>query len=307
MEYAEKGSLTKLLKSTKHLPIETCRFVIAEIILALEHLHKENVSHRDLKPENILVDQNYHVKLCDFGEAKIINNIRTEVVQKEFEELQAQLKKDNAKNSDGEDSEPQELEIEDEDFNSEGSQSMFEDFIEKPADQKNEQSSEEEGENVFEDMFNRATNYVGEDEQEARQSKRSQSVYAHRGTFVGTPLYVSPEMLTKNTSGPFIDMWALGVIVYQIITNELPWKGLEYQLYQQIKNRQVQFPNDMPLEAVNLIDALLQLNPLKRLGSGSPEEGLDFAALKSHEFFKGLSFDKIESGIIQPPFPKDTL
>jgi hypothetical protein len=63
----------------------------------------------------------------------------------------------------------------------------------------------------------------------------------------------------------------------------------------------------MPLEAVNLIDALLQLNPLKRLGSGSPEEGLDFAALKSHEFFKGLSFDKIESGIIQPPFPKDTL
>ena len=87
MEYAEKGSLTSLLKRTKHLPIETCRFVIAEIILALEHLHKQNVSHRDLKPENILIDQDYHVKLCDFGEAKIINNIRKEIIQKEFEEL----------------------------------------------------------------------------------------------------------------------------------------------------------------------------------------------------------------------------
>ena len=37
---------------------------------------------------------------------------------------------------------------------------------------------------------------------------------AHRGTFVGTPLYASPEMLNNSSSGPFTDMWALGVIVY---------------------------------------------------------------------------------------------
>ena len=82
-------------------------------------------------------------------------------------------------------------------------------------------------------------------------------MYAHRGTFVGTPHYVSPEMLTKNTSGPFIDIWALGVIVYQILTGELPWRGREYEQYQQIKSRQIKFPNDMQLEAVNLIDSLL--------------------------------------------------
>ena len=49
----------------------------------------------------------------------------------------------------------------------------------------------------------------------------------HRGTFVGTPLYASPEMLDSSVSGPFTDLWALGVIVYQIINGEVPWKGTQ--------------------------------------------------------------------------------
>lgn len=40
---------------------------------------------------------------------------------------------------------------------------------------------------------------------------RNQNV---RGTFVGTPLYASPEMLSCSISGPYTDLWALGVIVY---------------------------------------------------------------------------------------------
>ena len=35
-----------------------------------------------------------------------------------------------------------------------------------------------------------------------------------RGTFVGTPLYASPEMVSCSISGPYTDLWALGVIVY---------------------------------------------------------------------------------------------
>lgn len=77
MEYAEKGSLSGLIKSVRPIPIETCRFFIAEIVLALEFLHSKNISHRDLKPENILLDKNYHVKICDFGEAKIIRDINS--------------------------------------------------------------------------------------------------------------------------------------------------------------------------------------------------------------------------------------
>lgn len=49
---------------------QRAKFYIAELILALQHLHQYNIVYRDLKPENILLDANGHVALCDFGLSK---------------------------------------------------------------------------------------------------------------------------------------------------------------------------------------------------------------------------------------------
>jgi 3-phosphoinositide dependent protein kinase-1 len=47
------------------------QFYAVEIVNILEHMHSRGIAHRDIKPENILLDANYHLKLVDFGTAKL--------------------------------------------------------------------------------------------------------------------------------------------------------------------------------------------------------------------------------------------
>ena len=138
--------------------------------------------------------------------------------------------------------------------------------------------------------------------EENGQTGSNRSGMAHRGTFVGTPLYASPEMLNNSSSGPFTDLWALGVIIFQILAGEVPWKGSkDYIIFQQILERRIAFPNNMSPEAIDLIDELLCVNPLRRLGCGAPGSDNDYKALKEHKFFAGLNFDRVKSGSISPP------
>jgi len=85
MEYAENGTLEAFIKKNKKVPLETCKYMIARIIVALEKLHSHHVSHRDLKPMNILLDEKFNIKICDFGEAKVIKDLNNNAILKEYE------------------------------------------------------------------------------------------------------------------------------------------------------------------------------------------------------------------------------
>lgn len=72
-----------------------------------------------------------------------------------------------------------------------------------------EDEEDEDEEDPFGGLFEDNPQYDDDDDDFGMKPGQS-----HRGTFVGTPLYASPEMLNDSVSGPFTDLWALGVIVY---------------------------------------------------------------------------------------------
>ena len=66
--------------------------------------------------------------------------------------------------------------------------------------------------------------------------------------------------------------------------------------FDMILNRQLGFPAQIPLsdETKDIIDKLLQVNPIKRLGAGRPGSSNDLRALKSHAYFDGIDFSRLD-------------
>ncbi|KAJ3790584.1 putative serine/threonine protein kinase [Lentinula aff. detonsa] len=81
-DFKSGGELFWHLQRETRFSEERARFYVAELILALEHLHKYDIVYRDLKPENILLDATGHVALCDFGLSKA--NLRADELTTTF-------------------------------------------------------------------------------------------------------------------------------------------------------------------------------------------------------------------------------
>jgi 3-phosphoinositide dependent protein kinase-1 len=124
----------------------------------------------------------------------------------------------------------------------------------------------------------------------------------YRGTFVGTALYVAPEMIKDCESGPFTDLWALGCIIYQMASGELPFKGKDrFDTFELIRDRKMMWPKNLDSNLKDLIDKMLVVEPLKRLGMGKIGSGYAYTDLMSHPFFEGINWETIS----KDPVPYD--
>ncbi|XP_038064163.1 CBL-interacting protein kinase 11-like [Patiria miniata] len=67
MEYIPHGDLTKYINRRGHLCEEEARMLFHQLLDAVSYLHALDVVHRDIKCDNIMLDEQYNIKLGDFG------------------------------------------------------------------------------------------------------------------------------------------------------------------------------------------------------------------------------------------------
>eukprot|EP00494_Astrolonche_serrata_P030119 UN30386 len=141
-DFFNGGELFWHLKIENYFSETRTRFYAAEIILALECLHKHGIVYRDMKPENLLLDDQGHIRLTDFG-----------------------LSKDDLKG-------------------------------------------------------NSITH-----------------------TFCGTPEYLAPEVIRQEGYGKAVDWWALGVLIYEMLTGLPPFYNKNLRdMYDAILHQPLKFP-----------------------------------------------------------------
>lgn len=70
MEYLHGGDMMTMLIRQEYLPESWAKFYIAELVVAIDALHRTGIIHRDIKPDNILFRKNGHICLSDFGLSK---------------------------------------------------------------------------------------------------------------------------------------------------------------------------------------------------------------------------------------------
>ncbi|XP_058628384.1 microtubule-associated serine/threonine-protein kinase 1 isoform X6 [Onychostoma macrolepis] len=105
----------------------------------------------------------------------------------------------------------------------------------------------------------------------------------------GTPEYIAPEVILRQGYGKPVDWWAMGIILYEFLVGCVPFFGdTPEELFGQVITDDIEWPvgdEALPSEAQSLISALLQTNPLERLGTGGAFE------VKQHSFFTGLDWN----------------
>jgi len=171
MEYAKKGNLYQLIQEKKGLNENEAFNYFIQVVSAIHFLHINGYAHRDIKPENILLDENYQIKLCDFGWCVNVSK----------------------------------------------------------------------GERI---------------------------------TFCGTYEYMAPEMINDEFYDMGIDIWSLGVLLYEMIHGYSPFrahfflkdaKSAMKEIFMNIKNNNYTIDRKISKECINLIDKLLTIDPKKRI------------------------------------------
>ena len=98
-----------------------------------------------------------------------------------------------------------------------------------------------------------------------------------RNSICGTPIYLAPEMIARVGHDEKVDIWSIGVLLFELLTGDQAWAGDDIETVKyNICNRRISWPDDMNVLAADLIAKILQINP---------EERISLKDILNHPFF----------------------
>ncbi|KAH8297812.1 hypothetical protein KR054_010842 [Drosophila jambulina] len=163
------------------------------------------------------------------------------------------------------------------------------------SDEDDEEDSERL-DNEDDEYYDRYFEELEDGDEDRRYNRR------RKNSFVGTAQYVSPEVLQNGPITPAADLWALGCIVYQMISGLPPFRGSnDYIIFKEILDCAVDFPQGFDKDAEDLVRKLLQIDPRDRLGA--QDEFGYYESIRAHPFFAGIDWDTVRQKTPPPIYP----
>eukprot|EP00439_Symbiodinium_sp_Y106_P027944 s1740_g3.t1 len=119
-------------------------------------------------------------------------------------------------------------------------------------------------------------------------SKEGVDKFGGTKSFCGSVAYLAPEILTRSGHGRNVDLYGLGVLLFEMMEGQPPYYSRDRDtLFRNIVTAPLQAPSRCSSRCADLIKALMQRDPAKRIGKRQTSE------VRSHPFFAGIDFDQV--------------
>lgn len=209
--------------------------IFIHIALGLEYLHSQNIIHRDLKSLNIFMMKDGVAKVGDLGCAKKLEKDEIDESETQTETVLQRTTSSYVADI------PEEA----------GSLAKLDD---NPFDV------------IDEDLLTGRCDTLLSDLGEHQGSGADQLKEEEEEERVGTPYYLSPELWKKCKCTKKSDIWALGVILYELCCLKYPFPAKEQdELMNKVLNDKPEiFPNHVSKEFQDMIKQMLRKDPSKR-------------------------------------------